>query len=322
MTFLGMDVEQADEHAAATRTAQQRIQSILEQLSVRIALSSQHWIGPDAEDFRARWVESGEAPGRDLVTALERSVDDLVRHVQEQEQASAPGGSTSSSAGDGGATTGPVTARGERHGGGGEVSPEVDSAWKKMSDKDQQKVLQEVVDQELRRYGHDGLTVHFDRNTGYSGYWTEFDRRRPFRGEHIVIDRAHALEASSLNTAAHEARHAAQDRWIEETNPSGFWFWRDEKEAEYAEIEENHGITRADVDAFRENDKDYIEAPKAPPQEAPDEEWRQYQEDYDAYRYQPLEGDAWDEGDRFAEELTVEQLQQYQRDAGVPVTTP
>lgn len=42
MTFLGMDVEQADEHAAATRTAQQRIQSILEQLSVRIALSAQH----------------------------------------------------------------------------------------------------------------------------------------------------------------------------------------------------------------------------------------------------------------------------------------
>ncbi|MFQ6485682.1 WXG100 family type VII secretion target [Brachybacterium epidermidis] len=322
MSFLGMDVEQAGAHASATRNAQQRLEGLLGELSNRIGRSSQHWIGADADEFRTRWVETAQTPGHLLADELGRSAEELELHVREQDEASGAGPAGSSPGGDSGDPIGSGRARRERPGGGGQVSPDVQSAWEKMPEEHQQKVLSKVVEQELERYGHEGLTVHFDRNTGYSGYWTERSEEHPDRGEHIVIDRAHATEADSLNTAVHEARHAAQVHWIEETTPTGFWFWRDNKEAEYAEIEGKHGVTRDDIEAFRENDKDYIPAPDPPPPGATAEQWRQYEEDYDAYRYQPLEDDAWNQGDRFAEELTVEQLQQYQRDAGVPVTNP
>jgi len=63
------------------------------------------------------------------------------------------------------------------------------------------------------------------------------------------------------------------------------------------------------------------EEEQQPGEDAPQSEKDAWNEEYKAYREQPLEDDAFEQGDEFAEEITLEELQQYQSDAGVPVTT-
>ena len=117
-------------------------------------------------------------------------------------------------------------------------------------------------------------------------------------------------------------RHAAQDNWVEETDgPPAWQFWReDHSAAEYERIEEEYGVTKEEIEAWRENDKDYTEFPEDQPgEDAPQSEKDAWNEEYEAYREQPLEEDAFEEGDEFVDGITPEELRQYQLDAGVPV---
>ncbi len=257
-------------------------------------------------------------------TALEAAGRRLAEEVQQQETAS-----EGESGSDGGGSSGNAPGRGRRAGGGGDgtVSPEVAAAWSAMSEEEQKRVLREVAAQELERQGVHDVPVYFDdlSDDGALGFWTEFDVRHPLRGEHIQIDEVHATDPDSLNTVAHEARHAAQDNWVEETDgPPAWQFWReDHSAAEYERIEEEHGVTQEEIEQWRENDGDYTEFPEEqqPGEHAPQSEKDAWNEEYEAYREQPLEDDAFEQGDEFAEEITLEELQQYQRDAGVPVTS-
>lgn len=197
------------------------------------------------------------------------------------------------------------------------MSQEVADAWTAMDPPEQKRVLQEIVAQELERQGVDDVPVYFDdlSEDGAAGIWYEFDIRHPLRGEHIQIDSTSLEDPDSLNTAVHEARHAAQDNWIEETDEPPAWqFWReDHSAAEYERIKE-------EIEAWRENDKDYTEFPEDQSgEDAPQSEKDAWNEEYEAYREQPLEEDAFEEGDEFAEDITLEELRQYQLDAGVPV---
>lgn len=197
------------------------------------------------------------------------------------------------------------------------MSQEVADAWTAMDPPEQKRVLQEIVAQELERQGVDDVPVYFDdlSEDGAAGIWYEFDIRHPLRGEHIQIDSTSLEDPDSLNTAVHEARHAAQDNWIEETDEPPAWqFWReDHSAAEYERIKE-------EIEAWRENDKDYTEFPEDQPgEDAPQSEKDAWNEEYEAYREQPLEEDAFEEGDEFIEGITPEELRQYQLDAGVPV---
>ncbi len=216
----------------------------------------------------------------------------LEEEADQQETASQGERGDGGRGGSGVSSSGSASGRGRRAGGDGDgtVSQEVADAWTAMDPPEQKRVLQEIVAQELERQGVDDVPVYFDdlSEDGAAGIWYEFDIRHPLRGEHIQIDSTSLEDPDSLNTAVHEARHAAQDNWIEETDEPPAWqFWReDHSAAEYERIKEE------------------IEA---------------WNEEYEAYREQPLEEDAFEEGDEFAEVITPEELRQYQLDAGVPV---
>lgn len=337
MSFVGMETDQGREHAERLRVAAQHLESMRTGLDGGIQASTSTWVGPDAEDFRGRW-SSGVAPlFQQLVDDVTRCGATLEEDAEQQDTASASdaagqgaGGGNGRGAGsgdgrgtDGGKRAAPPGARPEG-GGEGKVNPEIARAWKDMDREDQERVLQEIARQELEAYGAPELTVHFDSDTGYSGYWTESGGLRFWRGEHIVIDDAVVSNPDSLNTVAHEARHAAQNQWIEDTDaPSSWELWAEDSSAEeYERIEREHGVTQEEIEAWRENDKDYKSYPDdpQPPDDAPQEEHDAWNEEYEAYREQPLEEDAFDTGDEFAEGMTMDDLRQYQRDAGVPVS--
>lgn len=328
MDFVGMDTDQGLGHVERLRTAARQLESRHAALSSTVQASHAFWRGPDAEAFRTTWADGAGRLLTQLVGELGQSASSLDGEVAEQETASA-GETTGSGAGEDGNRGGAGPGiPGARYGGGGDgtVSPEVARAWDAMGPEDQRQVLQEIVDQELERQGHPGLDVHFEdlSDEGWAGYWTEHGGIRFWRGEHIVIDIEHATDPDALNTAAHEARHAAQDQWVEQTDGTPGWqFWREDDSAEeYERIERDHGVTQEEIEAWRENDGDYISPPEPPPSpDAPQSEHDAWHEAYREYREQPLEDDAFDTGDDFADEITLEELQQYQEDAQVTVTS-
>lgn len=57
-TFLGLDVEQAEEHAQRLRSARKVLDGSLRALETTIRSSEGFWRGPDVEAFRGRWAET------------------------------------------------------------------------------------------------------------------------------------------------------------------------------------------------------------------------------------------------------------------------
>lgn len=328
--FLGMNPHQVSEFAARIDAAQQRLTSHATILDGQVRASEGFWTGADAEGFRMSWSSGA---GR----LLEQVCGDLAQHsatlTEEVEQQNTASAEETPGSGASGGTSGEENHRGARFGPDyveilpgdpGNVSMEVAIAWHQMSEPNKQRVLEEIVKQELKRQGIDQeIPVYFDDlDEGEPlGYWKEHDL---FRGEHIVIDEDLIWNPYSMNIVAHEARHAAQNQWVEQTEGPGWQFWReDTSEAEYERIEREHGVTQEEIDAWRENDGNYESGPDGPrpPETAPQEERDAWEAEYEAYMDQPLEEDAYDTGDSFAEEMTLEEFQQYQRDAGVPVTS-
>ncbi|WP_062947353.1 WXG100 family type VII secretion target [Brachybacterium sp. sponge] len=327
MGLIGMDTAQGEAHAERLRAAGERLEERHGVLDALVRASEAIWRGPDAERFRADWISGASQLLREQCTALEAAGTLLDEEAEQQETASQGERGDGASGGSRAGSSGTASGRGRRAGGGGDgkVSQEVADAWAAMDPPEQKRVLREIAAQELERQGVDDVPVFFDdlSEDGALGFWYEFDIRHPLRGEHIQIDENHVSDPDSLNTVAHEARHAAQDNWVEETDgPPAWQFWREDDSAEdYERIEEEHGVTQEEIEAWRENDRDYEDGPTdpQPPEDAPQSEKDAWNEEYEAYREQPLEDDAFDEGDEFAEDITLEELQQYQLDAGVPV---
>ena len=326
MGLIGMDTAQGEAHAERLRAAGERLEERHDLLDALVRASESIWRGPDAERFRADWSTGASRLLREQCTALETAATLLEEEAEQQENASQDANGWGPSSSCGGSASGSAGGRGRRAGGDGDgtVSQEVADAWTAMDPPEQKRVLQEIVAQELERQGVDDVPVYFDdlSEDGAAGIWYEFDIRHPLRGEHIQIDSTSLEDPDSLNTAVHEARHAAQDNWIEETDEPPAWqFWReDHSAAEYERIKEEYGVTKEEIEAWRENDKDYTEFPEDQPgEDAPQSEKDAWNEEYEAYREQPLEEDAFEEGDEFAEDITLEELRQYQLDAGVPV---
>ena len=327
MGLIGMDTAQGEAHAERLRAAGERLEERHGVLDALVRASEAIWRGPDAERFRADWISGASQLLREQCTALEAAGTLLDEEAEQQETASQGERGDGASGGSRAGSSGTASGRGRRAGGGGDgkVSQEVADAWAAMDPPEQKRVLREIAAQELERQGVDDVPVFFDdlSEDGALGFWYEFDIRHPLRGEHIQIDENHVSDPDSLNTVAHEARHAAQDNWVEETDgPPAWQFWREDDSAEdYERIEEEHGVTQEEIEAWRENDRDYEDGPTdpQPPEDAPQSEKDAWNEEYEAYREQPLEDDAFDEGDEFAEDITLEELRQYQLDAGVPV---
>lgn len=298
MAFLGMDTDQVEGHAQRILTGEQRMQVLAEELAAAVTRSVEQWRGPDAASFRATW-ETTSVDIRSVAQDLVARSTELTQHREAQTAASQADGTSGAPGGPGGPSQadGPVD---KTNGSGedpyyGQVDPEVAERWEKLSPEDREAVARVIIEEQLERYGIDGVPVDFEL-TSANGQWsfsTENGHRIEINGDGLAAPRL-------LHTLAHEARHAAQWEAVQATEPDG-WDWlpfRDSTEDDYERLEEEHGFTREEIDSWREH-------------------WNTPVDERAPYLDQSVEVDARNAGAEYSDEITPEDLDRYEEEAGV-----
>lgn len=327
MQFVGMDVGQVRSAAERVRAGRERLADTLGALEGTVQRSHEFWIGSDGETFRAQWGDVYTTVAQQALAGLENSSRVLEADADEQDAASsgaAEVGSVNGGAVDGRGAGGgqqDVVYEGDDPRDRGTVDPDVASAWRAMDPEDKhdhhEKVAQEIVNAEFERYGLEPVDISFEEMDG-NGYW-----REGFLGlgRKLAINEDMISDPAILHTLAHEARHAAQHEFISQTDRGLIdVIMGNEKVEDYARIEEEFGFTREEIDTWRENFDDYHSPPDALDDDASAEEQQEYRDAFDRYLDQPVEVDARRGGREFVEGLTLEDLQRYQKAAGVPVS--
>lgn len=292
MSFIGMNTDQASTHTERLDTGAQRLEELTEALGSAVMRSSGFWIGDDAEVFRAEWDSTAQALRTATGDLTARSTE-LAQHRDEQESTSQSDG------GDGAApATGPSAQDGPNAPGKdpyyGEVDPEVAERWEAMSKEDREAVARAIIEEELKRYGIEDVPINFDL-TSANGQWSVGGD-----GHAISINGSLLDTPRLLHTLAHEARHAAQWEAVQDTEP-GDWDWLpfvDSTQDDYERLEEEHGFTKEEIDSWRDH-------------------WQRSEEEKDPYYDRSIEVDARNAGSEFSEELTMEDLDRYERLAGI-----
>ena len=308
MSFQGMEVDEVRDLAQRMRESQQRLAAEQETLQGRMAAIPQIWRGGDAEAFRDRWDSQVAPVWRDALDLLQRTAQSAEEHAAEQDVASEPDSGApdgGASGGDGTGGMGDIGFTSDEGAGDVPMDQDIQDAWQQMSAEDRRAVLQEMVDQEFERYGMKPVDITFfteppeDGMITY-GSWT--DGSGTLKLNEYVLD-----NPDLMLTTVHEVRHAAQHEFVDQTE--SFWDflpWVDHDE-DYDRIEEEHGISREEIESWRENFDDYKSTSNG--------------DSFEEYQNQPVEVDAREREDEFAgDELTFEQLQEYQHDAGVDVS--
>lgn len=310
MEFLGMDVQQVQQHSERIRRGHERLDDALQTLDGTVRTSESFWSGPDADGFRGHWDSMYSGMGRPALDQLAGRADTLDRDVEEQEIASAADGG---GPGAGGGAADVADDGNDR----GTVDPEVADAWEDMTDEERRAVAQEIVDGEFEKYGMDPVEISFEEIDG-NGLWNN-----GFMGigRKLTISEDALSDPDILHTLAHEVRHAAQHEFIARTQPSGSILGDDSRER-FEEIEEEYGVTREEIESWEDNFGlfSYKRPPDWPGDEASAEERAEYREEFDEYLDQPVEVDAREGGREFVEDVSLEDLQEFQQEAGVPVS--
>lgn len=308
--FWGMVTESGRTHVDRMRQAHVRIDEIVSGLDSTIGASDLAWRGPDAEGFRADWASLRSSLIVSCLTRLADFSGALDEDVAGQEQASTPDPgeqhTTASTARD---TSDAMFDYGDEQ----DVDPQVADAWESLSQEEREKVAQEIADDTFAQYGMDPVAISFeDLPEGSYGSWSE-------ESQTLVVNSNHLEDPEILKTVAHEVRHAAQHEFVEQTEPTGWWLWKDDKSEVYEQLEDDHGITREDITPWRANQEDgaYVSPPDAPPADATEEQWEAYRREFAYYEGQPVEVDARGAGDRLAEDYGLDDLVTDLEDAGV-----
>lgn len=291
MTFLGMNIDQASDQVKRLRTGEQRLEALTEGLGITVSSSADFWRGTDADAFRAAW----ESTSTDLRTAGQELASRSAELAQHQDEQTTASENDSRSGGPG--AGGPVdqtNAPGEDPY-YGEVDPEVAERWETMDPEDREAVARVIIEEQLERYGIEGVPIVFDLTDG-NGLWT-FSWED---GHTISINGGELENPRLLHTLAHEARHAAQWEAVQDTEPDG-WDWlpfRDSTEDDYERLEDEHGFTREEIDSWR----DY---------------WNTPNDERPPYIDRHIEVDARNAGAEYSDEITMEDLERYEEEAGV-----
>lgn len=325
-SLWGMSSEQVREHAADVQRAVAMLGTRWDELADVVRRRETFWRGPDADRFSEEWTRVGDLHG----AALERlrwSGEELGRHAEEQDQASAAGGD-----GAGGSTqpADPVAGAGRAaflpsllgvafNPGDGVPSgddPAIQEAWQEMSEEDRKAVLREVVADELEAYGIEAEGLLAEVEVRFFPAWMN---RGAISLETGIIYLSDALLESpyGLQIAAHEARHQVQYEMIRRTDADPWdWITGDDNSEEYAQVEEEYGFTREEIEQWRHEFEpwNYEFPPIGDPADPA------YEEQMQRYENQEVEVNAREREREFADEFTVEDLQEAQRDAGVPVS--
>lgn len=313
MEFLGIDVHQAGEQVEQIQRCRERLAGELEALDGAVRASQGFWIGADADHFRERWSALRTGPGLSALEQLSQRADTLETDIEQQETASArdDGGAA------GGGSSPDVADDGDND--RGTVDPEVAAAWRGMTDEERRAVAQEIVDAEFEKYGMDSVEIDFDDIKG-NGYWREGILGF---GQKLAIDEDALSDPDILHTLAHEVRHAAQHEFIERTEPR-YSILGDNRNERFEEIEAEHGVTREEIEEWDDNFGlfSYKQAPRRLGDDATPEEQAEYDRKFQEYLDQPVEVDAREGGREFVEDVTMGDLQDFQREADVPVSEP
>lgn len=323
----GMDTEDAVRFSEAALHAEGVLRIRWDEVDGVVSGLDSFWRGPDADGFAAAWSALRRNAAEAVLERLRGAAEETAQHAEEQELASAgEDGAASSSQ----PPTGPADDASlpflpvpgvAFNPGDGETSatdPDIQAAWDEMSEADRKAVLRQIVEDELEAYG-----LNLDPTEGPMDVEVRFFPGW-MNGGAISIQTGMIYLSSDLldspyglQIAAHEARHQAQYEMIRRTDADPWdWITGDDNADKYAEVEEEFGVSREEIEQWRHEFKPWnYEFPPMGDPNSPE-----YEEQMQAYRDQQVEVDAREREEEFADEFGFEDLQQAQRDAGVPVS--
>lgn len=188
----------------------------------------------------------------------------------------------------------------------GVADPIVAREWDSMSDDERRAVLEQMAEDLADEYGLEDFSVHIDDledqdgdgvddepGLNSHGYWSEGDKE-------LHLDVNDLDDPHSINTMAHEVRHAAQHELARDADPG----WLDQRLIDIGAKDDPwdppEGVTRDEAREWGDNFDDYHSP----------------EDDFDAYENQPVEVDARESGDDYLEGLTPEELEDHRREAG------
>lgn len=324
--MLGMDTEEALRCSDAVRRADGTLRARIDQVDRTISGLDAFWRGQDADAFRSAWSTVRHEAAASLLERLRHAADELSRHVEEQESASAADGGRSGAAQSKGGEAGdvdplaflpslPGVAFNPGDGVTTTTDPAIQAAWEDMSEADRKAVLRQIVDDEVTAYGmNEGLLP--DVEVRFHPSWVS-SGAISLEGGAIYLSSELLDSPYGLQIAAHEARHQVQYEMIRRTEADPWdWVTGDDNSEEYAEVERAYGFTRGEIEQWRHEFRPWnYEFPPIGDPSTPE-----YQEQMQDYLDQEVEVNAREREDEFADEFSFEDLQQAQRDAGVPVS--
>lgn len=316
MVTDGADVARLRQLAAQLLGSGNQIDDVAASGSQQLTMLVDSWSGPDMEHFATTWpdVERSIAAASEMVRGMGRA---LQRNADQQDDASAGGSGGAGSGGRGAASGGPGgsgsggNASGDPHWTDpddevyGEVDPEIEAKWDQMTDDERDAVLDAIIREQAARYGIDpppDITYDPSMKSNEYGVWREGSKELVLNPD-LLDD-----PQMSINTIVHEMRHAGQHEAIRDANP-GWWesLWG-------AEPEYRDGMTREQVEAWKENFPDYKS----------EDNGDTFQEYWD----QPVEVDAREAGRDYVNDLSPEEFDDLVQDAqdntpepGVPQPT-
>ena len=319
----GMDTEEVQRCSDAVRRAEGTLRARIDQVDRTLSGLDAFWRGQDADEVRSAWTTVRHEVAASLLERLRHAAEELSRHVEEQENASAADGGGAGAVTSGGQGAGnadppaflpslPGVAFDPGDGVTTTTDPAIQAAWDDMSEADRRAVLRQIVDDEVTAYGmdEDRVDVLFYPSWVSGGAIS-------LEGGAIYLSSELLDSPYGLQIAAHEARHQVQYEMIRRTDADPWdWIAGDDNSEEYAEVEREHGFSREEIEQWRHEFRPWnYEFPPTGDPSTPE-----YQEQMQDYLDQEVEVNAREREDEFADEFSFEDLQQAQRDAGVPVS--
>src|SRR5699024_7293033 len=207
--MLGMDTQEVLRHSDAVWRAEGMLRARIDHLDRTISGLESFWQGPDAEAFRSAWVTVHHEAVASHLERLRRSADELSRHADEQEHASAADGGGAEPAGDGDPLAVLPSFPGVAFDPGDGVTttndPAIQAAWDEMSEAERRAVLRQIVDDEVTAYG---MNEHLlpDVEVRFMPGWVS-GGAISLEGGVIYLSSDLLDSPYGLQIAAHEARH-------------------------------------------------------------------------------------------------------------------
>ncbi|MBC9735552.1 DUF1289 domain-containing protein [Nocardioides marmotae] len=184
----------------------------------------------------------------------------------------------------------------------GVVDPLARREWEQMSDEERRAVLEEMTARLAEEYGLEDIDLVIEDLEDRDGDGVDDDPSMDSHGFYRDKDRSVHLDSNELddpdiiNTLAHELRHGMQHEVARDNDPNPIDDGLIGLGIKDDPWDPPPGVSRDDAERWAENFDDY----------------KQAEDDFDAYYNQPVEVDAREAGEDYLEDLTREELEELQ----------